>query len=254
MSRIYSFNAGPAVLPLEVLEQAQAELVDFKGTGMSILEHSHRGKEYEAVHNEAVDNIKKLLGLGDNYAALFLQGGASQQFAMVPMNLLGEGQSADYVNSGAWGSKAIKEAKIIGKVNVIARLGEGHSDEAAGRFQPEVHAGRGLRSHHLERDDRRHTVEDVSEDRRPAGGGHVVGHAVAAVRSEPVRPDLRRRPEEPWPGRRHAGDHPQGLGREGCRKSSYDLPLQDAHRGKLALQHSAVLRDLHGDAGYTLAD
>ena len=124
MSRIYNFNAGPAVLPLEVLEQAATELVEFKGTGMSIMEHSHRGKDYEAVHVEAIDNIKKLLGLGDNYAVLFLQGGASQQFAMVPMNLLGEGQVADYTNSGAWGSKAIKEAKIIGKVNVIADTGK----------------------------------------------------------------------------------------------------------------------------------
>ena len=120
MSRVYNFNAGPAVLPLEVLQQAATELVEFKGTGMSIMEHSHRGKDYEAVHVEAIDTIKKLLGLGDNYAVLFLQGGASQQFAMVPMNLLGEGQVADYVNSGAWGSKAIKEAKIIGKVNVLA--------------------------------------------------------------------------------------------------------------------------------------
>ena len=124
MARIFNFNAGPAVLPLEVLEQAAAELVEFKGTGMSIMEHSHRGKDYEAVHVEAIDNIKKLLGLGDNYAVLFLQGGASQQFAMVPMNLLGEGQVADYTNSGAWGSKAIKEAKIIGKVNVIADTGK----------------------------------------------------------------------------------------------------------------------------------
>ena len=107
MARIFNFNAGPAVLPLEVLEQASTELVEFKGTGMSIMEHSHRGKDYEAVHVEAIDNIKKLLGLGDNYAVLFLQGGASQQFAMVPMNLLGEGQSADYTNSGAWGAKAI---------------------------------------------------------------------------------------------------------------------------------------------------
>jgi phosphoserine aminotransferase len=124
MARIFNFNAGPAVLPLEVLEQARDEMVDFKGTGMSIMEHSHRGKDYEAVHNEAIEGIKKLLGLGDNYAVLFLQGGASQQFAMVPMNLLGEGQSADYTNSGAWGSKAIKEAKIIGKVNVIADTGK----------------------------------------------------------------------------------------------------------------------------------
>ena len=120
MSRIFNFNAGPAVLPLEVLEQARDEMVDFKGTGMSIMEHSHRGKDYEAVHNEAIANIKKLLNLDDNHAVMFLQGGASQQFAMVPLNLLGEGQSADYINSGAWASKAIKEAKIIGKVNVLA--------------------------------------------------------------------------------------------------------------------------------------
>lgn len=124
MSRIFNFNAGPAVLPLEVLEQAATELVEFKGTGMSIMEHSHRGKDYETVHVEAIDNVKKLLGLGDNYAVLFLQGGASQQFAMVPMNLLGEGQSADYTNSGAWGAKAIKEARIIGRVNVISDTGK----------------------------------------------------------------------------------------------------------------------------------
>ena len=124
MARVFNFSAGPAVLPLEVLEQAQAELVDFKGSGMSIMEASHRGKDYEAVHNEAADNVRKLLGLDDQHAVLFLQGGASAQFAMVPMNLLGEGQSADYVNSGAWGSKAVKEAKILGKVNVIADTGK----------------------------------------------------------------------------------------------------------------------------------
>jgi phosphoserine aminotransferase len=120
MARVYNFNPGPAVLPLEVLQEAQAELVDFKGSGMSVMEASHRGKEYEAVHNEAAANLKRILGLGDDHAVLFLQGGASGQFAMVPMNLLGEGQVADYTNSGSWGSKAIKEAKILGKVNVIA--------------------------------------------------------------------------------------------------------------------------------------
>ncbi len=120
MSRVYNFSAGPAVLPLEVLEQAQAELVDYKGCGMSIMEVSHRGKEYDAVHQEAISNLTKLMNLPDDYAVLLLQGGASAQFAMVPMNLLGEGQVADYANSGAWGSKAIKEAKIIGKVNIAA--------------------------------------------------------------------------------------------------------------------------------------
>ncbi len=125
MSRVFNFNAGPSVLPLEVLEEAQRDLVDFKGAGMSIMECSHRGKEYDAVHLEAVENFKKLLNLTDDYAVLFVQGGASMQFAMVPMNLLGAGQTADYVNSGAWADKAIKEAKLMGgQVNVAGNTGK----------------------------------------------------------------------------------------------------------------------------------
>jgi phosphoserine aminotransferase len=120
MMRAYNFGAGPAILPEEALVEAQSELLDFKGSGMSVLEHSHRGKEYEAVHNEAIVNIRKLMNLPDDYAVLFLTGGASQQFAQVPMNLLGEGQTADYINAGTWGAKAIKEAKIIGKVNIAS--------------------------------------------------------------------------------------------------------------------------------------
>lgn len=124
MSRVYNFNAGPAVLPLSVLEEAKAELTDYRGSGMSIMECSHRGKEYSAVQAEAEANIRELLGLSDEYAVLFLQGGASTQFAMVPMNLLGKGQTADYTHSGAWASKAIKEAKLIGKVNIAADCGK----------------------------------------------------------------------------------------------------------------------------------
>lgn len=120
MARVFNFGAGPSVLPLEVLEEALRELIDFKGSGMSIMEHSHRGKEYDAVHAEAVANFTKLFGLTDDYAVLFLQGGASGQFAMIPMNLLGEGQVADYIHTGAWASKAIKEAQIVGKVNIAA--------------------------------------------------------------------------------------------------------------------------------------
>ena len=120
MSRAFNFNAGPAALPLEVLEIAQKELTDFGGTGMSIMEHSHRGKAYDAVHAEAVANMAKLLGATDDYQVLFLQGGASLQFAQVPMNLLLPGQTADYVNTGEWAGKAIKEAKKIGNVNILA--------------------------------------------------------------------------------------------------------------------------------------
>jgi len=120
MSRIYNFCAGPAAMPLEVLEEAQRDLVDYKGSGMSIMEMSHRGKEYDAVHNEAGDNIRKLLKLPDNYGVIFMTGGATAQFSLVPMNLLPAGQSADYTNTGSWGAKATKEAKQFGQINVIA--------------------------------------------------------------------------------------------------------------------------------------
>jgi len=120
MRTTYNFNPGPAVLPEDVLEQAREELLDYRGSGMSLLESSHRGKEYSAVHEEAIANIRELLGLSDDYAVLFLQGGASLQFAMVPMNLLGANQTADYVVSGSWAAKALKEAKLLGNVNVAA--------------------------------------------------------------------------------------------------------------------------------------
>lgn len=120
MSRSFNFSAGPAVLPEEVLKQAQEEMLDFQGSGMSIMESSHRGKEYSAVHEETIANFKELFGVGDDYSILFVQGGASTQFAFIPMNFLGEGQTADYVNSGTWAAKAIKEAKGIGNVNVVA--------------------------------------------------------------------------------------------------------------------------------------
>ncbi|MCH7959452.1 MAG: 3-phosphoserine/phosphohydroxythreonine transaminase [Candidatus Hydrogenedentes bacterium] len=120
MTDIYNFNAGPAILPKAVLAQARDEMLDYGGSGISILESSHRGKEYIAVQEEAGRNLRALLGISDDYAVLFLQGGASHQFAMVPMNLLGEGQVADYAHSGAWAKKAIAEAKRIGAVHIAA--------------------------------------------------------------------------------------------------------------------------------------
>ena len=118
--RAYNFSAGPAILPEEVLQQAQAEFVDYQSTGMSIMEMSHRGKEYSAVHDETIANIKELLKIPDGYSVLFMTGGATAQFALAPMNLLGNGKIADYTNSGTWATKAIKEAKLIGNVNVVA--------------------------------------------------------------------------------------------------------------------------------------
>jgi phosphoserine aminotransferase len=123
MARVYNFNPGPAALPLQALERARDELIDFRGSGMSIIEHSHRGKEYEAVHDEAIALIRELLSVSDDYHVLFLQGGASQQFAMVPMNLLPPGKSADYVLTGGWSEKALEEAKIVGTTRIAATTG-----------------------------------------------------------------------------------------------------------------------------------
>ncbi|MGI6495491.1 MAG: 3-phosphoserine/phosphohydroxythreonine transaminase [Kiritimatiellia bacterium] len=120
MSRIYNFGAGPAVLPLPVLEEAQRDLLDFQGSGMSILESSHRAKEYDGVHQEAIANLRELLGVGEEYHILFLQGGASLQFAMLPMNFLPAGAAADYIDSGHWADQAVKEARRLGSVNVVA--------------------------------------------------------------------------------------------------------------------------------------
>ncbi len=113
MTRAINFNAGPAALPLPALERAREELLDFAGSGMSVMEHSHRGKEYEKVHNEAIDLMRELLGVPATYEILFLQGGASMQFAQVPMNFLAKGKRADYVTTGVWGEKAIQEAKVV---------------------------------------------------------------------------------------------------------------------------------------------
>jgi phosphoserine aminotransferase len=120
MARAHNFNAGPAGLPLPALERAQRELLDFEGTGMSIIEHSHRGKAYEAVHAEAIRLIKELLSVPDEYHVLFLQGGASQVFATLPMNLLAAGKSADYLVTGGWAEKALEEAQRVGTARAAA--------------------------------------------------------------------------------------------------------------------------------------
>ena len=120
-NRIYNFNPGPAALPLPVLEEIQSEFLNFAGSGMSVTEISHRSKWFDAVMDDAVARTKRLLNLDDTYRVMFLQGGASLQFCMAPMNLIPEGKTVDYVNTGSWSTKAIKEARIQEKtVNVVA--------------------------------------------------------------------------------------------------------------------------------------
>ena len=118
--RAHNFNAGPAALPLAALERAQRELLDFEGSGMSILEHSHRGKHYERVHGEAIELLVELAEIPPSHQVILLQGGASMQFAMVPMNFLAPGKSADFVVTGAWGEKALEEARTVGTARVAA--------------------------------------------------------------------------------------------------------------------------------------
>jgi phosphoserine aminotransferase len=120
MSRVFNFSAGPAALPEPVLERARAEWMDFRGSGMSVMEMSHRGKVFMEVAEKAEKDLRALLDVPDDYAVLFLQGGATGQFAAVPLNLQPGGQSMDYVDTGAWSGKAIKEAQKYGPVNVVA--------------------------------------------------------------------------------------------------------------------------------------
>src|SRR5216684_633602 len=128
IQRIHNFSAGPAVMPVAVLEEIQRDLLALPGVGMSVLEISHRSKAFEEILARAEADIRTLARIPSNYKVLFLQGGASLQFSMVPMSLLGAGQTADYIDSGSWADKAIKEAKKIGTVNVAATTkGENYS-------------------------------------------------------------------------------------------------------------------------------
>ena len=136
MERALNFNPGPATLPLPALERARHELLDFAGTGMSVMEHSHRGKEYEAVHGEAIALVRELCGVPTDYDVLFLQGGASQHFAQIPMNFLHRDSSADYIVTGAWGEKAMSEAEAAaklmgGRARIAATTGVGEGSDKA---------------------------------------------------------------------------------------------------------------------------
>ena len=120
MSRIFNFSAGPATLPLAVLEQAQQEMTDWHGAGMSVMEMSHRGKEFISIAEKAEADLRELMNIPEQYKVLFLQGGASSQFAMVPLNLMAKVRKADYFDTGAWSAKAIKEAARYGHINIVA--------------------------------------------------------------------------------------------------------------------------------------
>ena len=142
MSRVYNFSAGPAALPTEVLAQAQSEMMDWNGSGMSVMEMSHRGKDYMSIAKKAEADLRELMNIPENYKVLFVQGGASSQFAMVPINLLNGKKSADYLLTGQWSKKAVAEAKRFCNVNLVADTSDSNfttvPDEASLKFDPEA--------------------------------------------------------------------------------------------------------------------
>src|SRR5512142_2494849 len=163
--RVFKFNPGPAVLPLEVLEQAQAELLDFKGTGMSVMEISHRSKEFESIIQTADADLRELLGIPSNYKVMFLQGGASLQFAMLPMNLRPAGASADYIVTGTWSKTAFKEAQKLGATRAAANMeSSGFND-----LPPTLDLDPKAAYLHFTSNETIHGVEFVREPLAPAG-------------------------------------------------------------------------------------
>src|SRR5688500_8887245 len=139
--RIFNFSAGPAVLPVPVLEEAQREMLGLPGVGMSVMEISHRSKTFDGIVYNAETGLRTLLGIPANYHVLFLQGGASLQFSMVPINFLPADGSADYVITGSWGKKALKEAKRVGNVNVAATMADGGFTRIPGDDEMSLNAG-----------------------------------------------------------------------------------------------------------------
>lgn len=131
--RVYNFSAGPSVLPVEVLEEAAEQLTNYKGCGMSVMEMSHRSAEFMEILHSAENNLRDIMNIPDNYKVLFLQGGATLQFSMIPLNLMVKSKKADYIVTGSWAKKAAQEAKKFGQINIVAT-----SEEDIFSYIPEV--------------------------------------------------------------------------------------------------------------------
>ena len=255
VQRIFNFSAGPAVMPQPVLEEAQRDLVSLPGVGMSILEISHRSKAFESILHTAEADIRALAGIPDDYAVLFLQGGASLQFSMVPMNLLPEGGSADYVVTGAWSQKAVKEAKRHGKVNIAATTESGNFVRVpdAGEINWDANAAYA----HVTSNN---TIFGTQFQTMPDSGAvPLVCDASSDIFSRPI--------DVPKYGLIYAGaqknlgpsgvtlvDHAQGAAGALAEVAPDDAELRHARRERVDVQHAAVLRDLHPGPGGEVAE
>ncbi len=252
--RIFNFSAGPAVLPLPVLEETQRNLLSLPGVGMSVLEISHRSKAFDEIILGAEADMRKLASIPDNYRMLFLQGGASLQFSMVPMNLLTAGSSADYILTGIWSKKALKEAKRVGRTNVAATT----EPENFARIprQDELNLDPEAAYVHFTTNNTIHGTEWKQEPQ--TGDVPLVGDASSDIFSHPierieVRADLRGRAEEPRAGGRDARHHTRRFAGAQPREPAYDAQLQHACSGEVAFQHAARLCDLRHAAGVEMA-
>jgi phosphoserine aminotransferase len=180
--RVFNFSSGPAVLPLSVLEEAQRDLVALPGVGMSVLEISHRSKPFDEVLHNAVADMRTIAGIPDNYKILFLQGGASMQFSMVPMNLLSSGLTADYIVTGDWGKKALKEAKKVGAASVAASTESGNFKRVPS--QSELKLTPGAAYVHMTSNE---TIHGTQWHHVPdAGGAPIVSDASSDILSRPI--------------------------------------------------------------------
>lgn len=180
--RIYNFSAGPAVLPVPVLEEAQRHLLSLPGVGMSVMEISHRSKTFDEIIEGAERGLRELLGLPENYHVLFLQGGASLQFSMIPMNLLPKGGSADYIVTGSWGKKAVKEAKREGGVNIASTTADGGFTRTPG--QDEIKLDPNAAYVHFTTNE---TIEGVEWKHEPeVGDVPLIADASSDILSHPI--------------------------------------------------------------------
>ena len=210
MSRVHNFSAGPAALPEAVLEQIRSDLPDWAGTGMSVMEISHRSKEFIALAEQAEQDVRDLLAIPDDYAVLFLQGGATLQFAMTALNLSQPGDTADFVVTGHWGKKAVKEAGKFCTVNIAADAEDSGYNHIPRRVRVAKDRRGGLSALHTERNDRRCGVWLHSRfGERSAGCRHVQHDSLATVRCLPLRRHLRRCAKEHRTRRNHARDRSQ---------------------------------------------
>ncbi len=251
---IFNFSAGPAVLPKEVLQRAADEMLDWHGSGMSVMEMSHRGPEFIQIAETAEADLRKLMAIGDDYAVLFLQGGAIGENAIVPMNLLGDKKTIDFINTGEWSKKSIKEAKKYAQVNVAASAEDQNftyvpprdrwklSDNAAYVHVCTNETIGGSR-----------VPLDSGRRRDAAGRRHVVPHPVASDRRLEVRRDLRWRAEERRPGGSDARHRAQGPAGSRAGDHAVGVSLEGAGRGGFDAEHATDVRHLHRRSGVQVA-